>query len=223
MNDHQVDDRPLDHSEAGGFLIEVSITAVILISMLAALTGVLGTGISAHATSSSLADLERKANSVVDSIASELVMSGAAVISPSPSTSDTIVYSLTYQKNTGYTGGAASWGVVKKFEMRSDPTDPDDGSDNNGNGMIDEKILVLVTDPGGLDEREVVIATGVREFLEGETPNGLDDNGNGLIDEAGFCCTLDASVWTVRLTLEKPTRKGEILSRTVETSVKPRN
>jgi hypothetical protein len=210
-------------SEAGGMLVEVAITAVILVVMVAALTGVMRTGLSAHATGSALSELERDANVTVDRVATELVMSGPSVISPKPSTTDTVVTSITYQKNAGYSGGSAKWAATQSFELKADPTDADDGKDNNGNGIVDEKILVLVTDPGTPSERETVIARWVSELLEGEEANGLDDNGNGLIDEAGFCCTLDASVWTIRLTLQKPTSQGELLSRTVETSVTPRN
>jgi len=221
---HEPRDHRLAGSEAGGLIVEVLIAAVIVFALVAVTFAVIDTGISAHATGSALSDLERDANRVLDRVASELVMSGSSVISPIPSTPTTAVDAVTYQMNTGFTGGLATWGVVRRLELRADPTDPDDGKDNNGNGIVDEKILVLITDPGGPDEEVVTITRWVRELLEGERANGVDDNGNGLIDEPGFCCTLDAGgVWTIRLTLERPTKRGQIVSRTVETSVTPRN
>ena len=63
----------------------------------------------------------------------------------------------------------------------------------------------------------------VRPFLEGEQMNGVDDNGNGLIDEKGLVFTLDGSRVTVRLTLERKSETGELITRTVETMITCRN
>ncbi|MCE9596323.1 MAG: prepilin-type N-terminal cleavage/methylation domain-containing protein [Planctomycetes bacterium] len=77
--------------------------------------------------------------------------------------------------------------------------------------------------PDAPDERHVVWCKVVRPFLEGELMNGVDDNGNGLIDEKGLVFTLEGSKVTVRLTLERKSESGEIITHTVETMVTCRN
>jgi prepilin-type N-terminal cleavage/methylation domain-containing protein len=77
--------------------------------------------------------------------------------------------------------------------------------------------------PDAPDERRVVWCKVVRPFLEGELMNGIDDNGNGLIDEKGLVFTLDGSRVTVRLTLERKSDSGEIITKNVETMVTCRN
>jgi prepilin-type N-terminal cleavage/methylation domain-containing protein len=77
--------------------------------------------------------------------------------------------------------------------------------------------------PDAPDERRVVWCKVVRPFLEGELMNGVDDNGNGLIDEKGLVFTLDGSRVTVRLTLERKSDSGEIITKNVETMVTCRN
>ena len=66
----------------------------------------------------------------------------------------------------------------------------------------------------------------VREFLQGEVGgNDADDNGNGLSDERGLCMTFDTDTNTlmVRLTIERLTSQGRLVTSTAETSVLLRN
>lgn len=100
----------------------------------------------------------------------------------------------------------------------------DDGIDNDGDGLVDEKRVVFVERIGTPNQRRVVVATHVRDSLEGETPgNGVDDNGNGLIDEPGFCVTYEGSVIVVRLTIERLATDGRFVTRTVERRIRLRN
>ena len=99
----------------------------------------------------------------------------------------------------------------------------DDGFDQNGNGLIDEQQLVLVTDDGLASEVRTVICTGVAELLEGEFLNGVDDNGNGLIDESGFCVTREEELLILRMTTERAEGAAALLSHTEEIAVAIRN
>ncbi len=63
----------------------------------------------------------------------------------------------------------------------------------------------------------------VREHLEGEIDNGADDNGNGLIDEGGLSFSLAGKTLTIRLTIQGIHPKGQLISRTLETSLTLRN
>jgi hypothetical protein len=99
----------------------------------------------------------------------------------------------------------------------------DNGLDDNGNGLVDEGVIVWTENPGLVDERRVIRSHWVREYLEGELPNGLDDNGNGLRDERGLCFSIEGDVLTIRITLERRDDDGRIHTKTVQTSVRVRN
>ena len=88
---------------------------------------------------------------------------------------------------------------------------------------MDECQLVLRLDAGTAAQRDVVLCRYVREYLEGEIPNGSDDNGNGLMDERGFSADVADGVWTLRLTVERRDASGRLVTKTHETSVRPRN
>ena len=96
-----------------------------------------------------------------------------------------------------------------------------DDIDNDGNGLVDDGVLVLTRDVGGADQR-TILCRGVREMLEGETANGADDNGNGVTDERGFNVHRVDDALFVRLSMEEPGENGTIV-RTLETCVRLRN
>lgn len=202
--------------------VEVVISAVLLTIIAGSVTVLMQSGVDTYGIGMSKGEIERQAARVLEILTEELSMSGDTVISPqaiAPSFTD----NLTYQKNTGWNGTGIIWGPTQLLELRYDPGDPNDGVDNNGNGLVDECILVLTTDVGGADEREVVLTRWVREYLEGEEPNSADDNGNGVEDERGFSLDVVGTVWNVRLTLERHDATGRLVTHTVETSVRPRN
>ena len=110
-----------------------------------------------------------------------------------------------------------------RFELRYEDGELDDGIDNDSDGLIDECVVVLIRDAGGAGEQEVVLCRNVSEYLEGELPNGADDNGNGLIDEKGLCFDITGQVLTLRLTLADRDRIGNVITRTLVTSIWLRN
>ncbi len=219
MNRDCQSDRP---RERGYTMVEIVISASVTMTLFAAAYSVLYSGMGAYSTEVTLASVEKQANAAVDRIAQELVRAGQGVISPSPS-ANVSTSVISYQHNMGYSSGVTTWGPTRRIILRADPDDPDDGKDNNGNGLIDEKIVVLIVNPGDLNQTTTVLTRWVSKYLEGETGDGLDENGNGLTDEAGLSMSLVGGVWTIRLTVEMPTADGTILTRTVETSVMPRN
>lgn len=96
----------------------------------------------------------------------------------------------------------------------------DDGLDNNGNGLVDEGIVVLTEDRGLATERRVVLCRSVSEFLEGEEgDNGLDDNGNGLRDEGGLSFDFEGDRVTIRLTLQREGPGRFLITRSFEKTV----
>jgi hypothetical protein len=112
----------------------------------------------------------------------------------------------------------------ERLQLIDDPADPDDGVDNDSDGIVDEKMLVWIQNPDTTDERRLVLARGVTEELEGETLGNLvDDNDNGLIDEAGACFEFQTGRVVFHLTLAKNDGAGRVIRRTVTRTTALRN
>lgn len=208
--------------ESGVTLIETIIATILLASLVAGIYSVLFRGMDFYDQGVTAAGLDRRAQHALEQISDELVLSGLDVVTPvaiPPYATGTI----TLQRNLGWSGDQVSWGPPTVFELQPDPGDPADGVDNNGNGLVDEKILVRYEMTAGGATRRTVLTRWVRPLLEGEIDNNRDDNGNGLIDEPGFCLDRIGDVWTLRLSLERNDGAGRRVTRTLESAVTPRN
>jgi len=207
---------------AGFTLLELVMAMAILAVILAIAYPILSTGTSAYGAGVKRVDLDRNANKVIDEIAGHLALAGASTVYPDTPGLSWSSYVI-YYENEGYLDGAVQWGEAQIIYWRYSDSDPNDGRDNDGDGLVDEGEVVRWTYDSGGTPRIVVLATNVPEYLEGELPNGVDDNGNGLIDERGLCFSRSGRVWTVRLSLQKPGTNDASLIQTVETAVTPRN
>lgn len=166
--------------------------------------------------------VEGQARRAVDRIADEF--SGARVASLAPVPAAPFGAStLDFDESAGYAAGLVIPGTTSRIALQSHPSDPDDGIDNNGNGLVDEGQIVLRRDVGLATETSVVLVPWVREFSQGETENGVDDNGNGLIDERGLSFEIVGQTLNIRVTLERLDPDQQPIVRTVETSVRLRN
>ena len=130
---------------------------------------------------------------------------------------------LDFRSMEDWADGGIEWSPTQTLRWERDPAEVDNGVDDDGDGLIDEGLLVWIQDEGDADERRVVLATSVAELLEGEVDNGVDDNGNGLVDERGACFDVDGGLLTLRLTLERAVRGGQFVQRTRTTRVQLRN
>lgn len=153
-------------------------------------------------------------------VSSELLASGApgAPLPVAPLSAE----GIEYRKSTGVVNGTVVWTAPHRIELQLEQGELDDGLDNNGNGLVDERVVVWTRELDGVEQR-TVLCHGVRELLEGEVENGLDDNGNGLIDEAGLCFEPVGERLLIRLSLERLDAAGRPFTRTLETQVRPRN
>ena len=115
------------------------------------------------------------------------------------------------------------WGNLTQITYQMEAGEVDDGLDNDGDGMIDEGMVVLTRDVGGAGQISTVLCSGVAELLDGEVGNLVDDNGNDMDDESGFCLQTLGNLLIVRLTLLETDQDGKVLSRTVENSIRMRN
>ncbi len=120
--------------------------------------------------------------------------------------------------------GAAQPSPPESFVLESEPDDPEDGVDNDGDGLIDEHQLVWIESRGTPQERTRVLTRHVAPTLEGEIPwNLIDDNENGLIDEPGACFEFQEGRIVFHLTLERLGTQTAPVVRTVRRTVALRN
>ena len=210
------------HGNRAGFsltemLIGVSIAAILATSatMAAAESYV------AYKAASLNSTLEGNLRRSMDRVVRELMSTGMDSIFPAVDADpqDDVVFS----EIVDVTGGIITWGNPKRLAFEYEDGELDDGVDNNGNGLVDEGVLVLTLNDGQANERRVVICHGVSELLEGEEENGDDDNGNGLDDEPGFFVLQEDNVLTIRLTLEQRSDQVDRVQRTLTTSIRLRN
>lgn len=78
--------------------------------------------------------------------------------------------------------------------------------------------------PGTEGSLNIVWARDVSEFQREEIgANGNDDNSNGLVDEHGLAFNIEKSSVLIRLTLQKRSRSGTVISASAETRACFRN
>jgi hypothetical protein len=203
-------------------LVEVLIVGGVLSVVAAAMYALLGTSTDTYAVGVTRSELDQRAHSMLEEIAEVLLYSGQQIIEPAP-VAPLSTAKITFQESAGFAEGKTLWGDPIVVELLYDSGEQNNGNDDNGNGLIDEGVLVKRVIPASGTTRTTVMTRWVREYLEGEIPNGLDDNGNGLIDERGFCVDRSDDVWILRLTIERSDATGRILSSTAATTVRPRN
>jgi len=169
----------------------------------------------------SLDALNNTAHRTLERMLAELEAANGANLAPRPDIQDGW-HRITYEVATDF-NGVPIWGNPLELERELEPGELDDGIDNDGDGLVDEGMVVWTENEGLPGERRVVLCRGVAELLEGEQPNNFDDNGNGLDDEPGFCVEVRGEVITLRMTLQALDPDGRVLTKTVESSVWARN
>lgn len=205
----------------GFSLVEVLISITMLGGLLGTMLMVVLGGSAAASTGMARQSIEGAARRALDRIAGELVSAGAETLDPDP-LAPWGSSNLTFQPIDGFDGDVV-WGDPRSFGLALEEGELDDGQDNNGNGLVDERVLLYTSDAGGPDELVTVLAHGVRELAEGELDDGDDDNGNGLVDEEGLSFERTGGRLVIRLSLESLDSNGNSLVRTVQTSVRLRN
>lgn len=166
---------------------------------------------------------EMRARRALDRVVAELTGVSHSLLFPDP-TSNLGTSTLTYQHPTGVDAvGNVTFDVPSRLELQLAPGEIDNGIDDDNNGLVDDRRLVLTRNYGTLNAQSVVLCSGIPRYLEGEVANGLDDNGNGLVDEPGFNVIRVGDLMTIRLTVQVPLGGGQIDSTTVQTSITLRN
>jgi prepilin-type N-terminal cleavage/methylation domain-containing protein len=210
-------------ARSGFSVIELAVS-MSLLALVLAIAMQFGDAVSSgSSTATAAAEADASASRALAAIADRVEDSGtgwfSAALGAPFSSSD-----LTYDRVVGWdeVGGVPAT-VVEQIVLEPSPTDPDNGLDDDGDGTIDDCVVVWIRDPGGANERQV-ICRGVPELLAGEIAgNGLDDNGNGLLDERGLAFDFFGSGLRVQLSVVERDKEGRALLRTVQRSVWFRN
>jgi prepilin-type N-terminal cleavage/methylation domain-containing protein len=214
--------KSIPRERAGFTLIEVLIAMTISAIVLGSAVTAAQRGVDAYRRSATNSALDAKVARALDRIKRELVGAGRDTLIPVPAAPFGSQV-LEFQTEASWAGAAVAWGSSVQINWEPAPGELDNGIDDNGNGLVDEGVVVRIVDPGGPGEERVVLVRGVSELHEGELSNGIDDDGNGLIDEQGLSFDLNGDTLNVRLSLESRGPNGTLLVRTLETSITLRN
>jgi len=126
-------------SPRGFTIIEVLITASLLMLMAASVLTCLGVSNTAMVEGSAQADLESSARRVLNRIAQDFRAGVLTTLSPyAPVASST----ATVTPVTGYANGAVTLGTPIRFQLVADPKDPANGKDDDKDGYVDEGSVV---------------------------------------------------------------------------------
>ena len=211
----------------GGFsLVEVAVSLGILVAVLAALGLALERGMGLFRVRTATSDVETRAARALERMVRELRCAASGTVTDVSTPLGAPKFwaaSLDYRPAEGWKDDALELGEPCRLELALAPGELDNGLDDNGDGLADERVVRLVEDAGGPGQRSTVLATNVSALLDGEVLNGLDDNGNGLVDEAGLCFDQEANLLTLRLSVEGRGPGGESIVRTFEDSLVLRN
>jgi prepilin-type N-terminal cleavage/methylation domain-containing protein len=214
-------DRCFSHRRSAGFtLLELLVTVAILGLVLTSLGLVQSRSSNESMVLRARSIAESRARRTLDSIASELTAVGRSLLLPDPTTA-LGASTVTFQHPTGVSNlGLVLWGNASRLALELDPKELDNGVDDDGDGLIDERQLAFTRDFGTANARRVVLCTNIPELAPGEIAgNGIDDNGNGVVDEAGFNVRRIGDLLSVHLTVQQPYGRNRVASSTLETSI----
>lgn len=211
-------------SRAGFSLLELTVSTALLALVFTAAFQIGDAVTSGSSTATSSAKADEGVGRAIERLAERLKDSGSGWFFV-PMAPGFPMHDVEFQRIDGYDdiADAIEYDDERIFLERI-PSDPDDGLDNDGNGLADDGRVVWVDARGTPQEVRTVVCDRVPEVLEGEVDGNLvDDNGNGLVDERGLAIDpIDAGV-RIRLTVVERDKSGRDVVRTAERVVWFRN
>lgn len=129
---------------------------------------------------------------------------------------------VTFRVPADFAGAAVQW-TSMQIHAELEPGELDNGADDDGDELVDERRIVLTEAVGTPAELASVLLTGVAELAQGELANGADDDGDLLIDERGLSLSATGNVLTIRVTCQRRDSDGRLLVEEAETAVRPWN
>lgn len=192
-------------ARAGFTLVEVTVAATLLVTVLLAFGLTVGSARDQQRVGLTVLNVENEGARLLQRILDALRTADLDTLTPQLATPASSPF-VEFEQSLGYEGAVATWSDPQRIEL-----------------VVDDGQIVWSENPGTADERRLVWASDVTEYLEGEGATLADDNGNGLVDERGLCFAFEENVLVVRLTLQATTTGGDVLLRTFEGRVFPRN
>ena len=206
----------------GFTMVELAISLVLLSVMMGGLMMVSSSISNTVSAGTASAALEVEGETAIRRLSEILREASSNTVTPRPQAPFSTPQ-VDFLRADAWTIKGMQWNPLERIRLDLRPGELDNGIDDDGNGLIDERRVSWVTAPGAANQRDVTVCQWVSEMLEGELPNGADDNGNGLIDEPGLCVTFEDDGALVRLTLQRRDPDGRLLTRTFERRVGFRN
>ncbi len=210
-------------SRAGSTLVEAMISLAIVLVILGGALVATEQGTAAYEQQLTENAVQTRTGRGLDRILRELAGSSLGSLNPPDPGAPLGTDALSYQRATGWVGGSIVWSPIERVAFEIEESELDNGVDDDGDGFVDEGVVVHLENPGQIDERRSALVRGVCRYLEGEEPNGLDDNANGLLDESGLSFERVAGVLIVRLSIEGMGPEHTRVVETVESSIRMRN
>jgi hypothetical protein len=200
----------------GSTLLEVVVAAGILAMVLGIPLMLVRSSERLQSTTTSRAELQARARRVLDRIAERLESASQLQAMA--------IDGFDFQLATGWDGTAVIWSPLERLELVPATNDPDDGVDNDRDGLVDEKDLVWTRDVGLASEQVTQLCDDVPETMIGETPgDNVDDNGNGLVDEPGVAFEFLTERIVVRIGLVGRDSSGDRVEHLAERGIALRN
>ena len=212
----------LSRARRGFTLVELAVSLALITVMMGGLMMVSGSISSTVRAGTASAALEVEGETAIRRLVEILREAANDTVTPRPEAPFSTPR-VDFQRADAWTVKGFQWLPLERIRLDLRPGELDNGIDDDGNGLVDERRVSWVTAPGAAAQRDVTVCQWVSELLEGELPNGLDDNGNGLRDEPGLCFAFEDDGALVRLTLQRRDPEGRLLTRTFERRVGFRN
>ena len=213
-------------SRSGTTLVEVALGLTLFTTFAASAFLALESSSSTYRTETVAARLDARTRKLLDDVSERLREADFDSLTPPIDVADPSVSTSTvdFQRVRGFAGGNVQWGPTERVAFEYEPDDPDDGIDNDRDGLVDDGRIVWIEGPGTAGEIRTVLCSHVSESLEDELPaNGLDDNENGLVDERGFCIQFVGAQAIVRITLEERDHEGRLMRQSASRAVTSRD
>ena len=214
--------KPAHHRSGGFTLVELAISSVVFGIILSASLGASLTAQNGFSAAMIRSRLDQRAQRALDLIVDEFGTAGRTGLTPTsalPLGSDR----LTYRRPTGLTAGAVAWGSASSVAYEYTADEPNNGIDDDGDGLVDEGRVVLIRNVGLATQTRTILGTAVPELMPDELANGIDDNGNGLSDEKGLAFSVTGSVLTIRFALAEVDVHGRRVTSVQSIAVQLRN
>jgi Tfp pilus assembly protein PilW len=206
---------------SGMTLVEVAISLAVTAAAVLAAASAVNRSFSAWSDMSRTGDLERRDQNAMEVIVAAMSDAGKSTLSvAAPPTG---AFSMTFKTPTGFASDATTWSNQSIVEWQPSASDPVNGVDNDGNGLIDDGVVVLRKNVGLSTESKTVLCRWIPYLAPNESANNADDNGDGLNDERGLSFKVVGSALTVRLSCKRKSRDGTMITTTSERTIALRN